>query len=483
MKHSYAFLFLFFIQCYAFAQEESKTEKVRFTAALETIISSDSVKPFWARANKFGTVPIEGNMFALDLGMVKEYDSLYTRARELKKWDLGYGARFFGGINKQEPILFLPEAYVKARWKHLELYAGRRQEIFGLVDSTATSGSYIWSGNAMPLPKVQIHTPGFLPLTKRGFLSMKAGLSHGWFSDNGTVKNHWLHQKWLYGKIGRNDSKVQFSAGMNHQVMWGGYSETLKDVGGSTAPTIDGFLAPFPFYSYQFVLIPFLQKFIPPDANKVPGYDGGLAIGNQLGSVDLAFDIKLYSSRLLIYAQQPYDFARSLANLNNIEDGLYGISLTNRNKIIRKICLEYFDSRSQGRFRFGELQTSNFGEVDNYFFHGQYQSWSNQGNIIGNPFIIDEYFIDGTRRFNNRLFYYFASVMGQVKEISYALKYVNSTNLGTYGRELMLTQQSFNLILSKNIKTHWQAQLDFSLDSGYLYPNTGAIGLKAIYHY
>ncbi|SOE21809.1 Capsule assembly protein Wzi [Spirosomataceae bacterium TFI 002] len=466
-----------------YSQKDMHTKNVKFTAAIQSIISSDTIKPFWSRVNKYGTVPLKGNMLAIDLRVVKEFDSLFTDKKILKKLGFGYGVRALGSVNNKKSILFLPEAYVKVRHKHFELYVGKRQEVFGLVDTVASSGSYIWSGNAMPLPKLQVHTPGYLPITKKGFLSIKAGLSHGWFSDNGIVKNHWLHQKWLYGKIGRKDSKVQFSAGINHQVMWGGYSEVLKNVGGEIPPTIDGYLAPFPLYSYQFVLIPFLQKIILPDGNKVPGYDGGLAIGNQLGSVDLAFDIKIGGSSLLVYTQQPYDFARSLYNLNNIEDGLYGISLRIKNKIINKVCFEYFDTRSQGRYLFGKLQPSNYGEIDNYFSHGQYQSWSNHGNIIGSPFIIDEIYSKSNDILSNRVFYYYGSVFGKVFDLDYAFKFASSSNLGTYFREINKKQNSMNLSFSKSVKRHFLIGLDFSMDRGYLYPNTIAFGIKANYQY
>ena len=62
----------------------------------------------------------------------------------------------------------IPVAYIKAKFGAFEIYAGRRKEIFGLVDSTLSSGSYIWSGNALPMPKIQISTPNFvsLPYTK-----------------------------------------------------------------------------------------------------------------------------------------------------------------------------------------------------------------------------------------------------------------------------------------------------------------------------
>ncbi len=457
-----------------------------FLGKSETELSSSAVytnkedQPFWFRVNKNGENPQKGSFLQLKINHLNDYDSLFTPNKQLNKFSIGYGLTGLANISKSNTHFILSQAYLKLRFNKLELYAGRRKEIFGLVDSLNTSGSYIWSGNALPMPKVQIHTPGYVSLGKKKFLSFNAGISHGWFGKDSVVQGHWLHQKWLYGRIGKPKGKFHFTAGINHQVMWGGYSEILKD-GSRYTKTINGYLAPYPFYSYKYVILPFLQKIVPPDPSKVPGYDGGLAIGNQLGSVDLSFSLKTERVNWLFYKQTPYDFARSLYHLNNIEDGLYGLNARlNKSKYINSITLEYFYSLSQGRYRFGKLQESNSGEYDNYFSHGQYQSWSYKENILGSPFILNE--DNPHNQFNNRVKYFYIHVSGALSNcLSYEIKSNGSVNYGTYSRPLLFTQ--YNNLLSLNYRSNKNNSflLNLAYDNGKLY--NSSFGLTLGYYY
>lgn len=457
--------------------QHQKSLKPTIYMGVEAGVSSAGTTPFWLKANDYGQYPDAPYYLQGYLNIQQEYDSLFKKKSTLKPFSLGYGAQVLIQQSNQTRLI-MPEAFVKLRYKNWELYGGRRKEIFGLTDTTHTSGSYIWSGNALPVPKIQIHTPKYVALGQKGRISFNAGLSHGWFGNDSVVQGHWLHQKWLYGRIGGPESKVQVTAGINHQVMWGGYSDVLED-GTRYTVTIDGKLAPYPLYSYQYILLPFLQKLIPLDQTKVPGYDGGLAVGNQLGSVDISFQYKGENTVWLLYKQQPYDFARSLYNLNNIEDGLHGLSLSFKNgELIQNLTTEFFYSKSQGRYRFGKYQSSNYGEVDSYFFHGQYQSWSYQNQILGTPFIL--YGGQNGRMFSNRVKYLFLSFKGNItKRTSYLLKQVYSQNFGTYARPIkMLYQYGGSLKLRYQAGTFNQFSGQLMIDSGTLYVQNIGLSLS-----
>ena len=213
---------------------------------------------------------------------------------------------------------------------------------------------------------------------------------------------------------------------------------------------------------------------------KVPGYDGGLAVGNQLGSIDLALQIKLDNATLLIYKQQPYDFARSISRLNNIEDGLHGISIYPAElPQLQQITLEFFNSKSQGRYRFGKYQDSNFGETDNYFHHGQYQSWSYRDNILGNAFIGRD---NQTGRItNNRLHFFYLSARGQWGKFSYLTRQSFSRNFGTYAVPFAKNQYSGWIQLAYLLKENQLLQAALAMDQGNLYPASQSIQLSYIF--
>ena len=179
--------------------------------------------PFWQRANQYGTVPLANSFVTVRAGVSSDY-----RPGQNRQVDWGYGFEVVGNIgpipaNQQ---VFLPEAYIKARWRQLEIYAGRRKTIAGLVDTLLTSGAYAMSGNALPLPTIQIGTRGYVPLPfTKGAISINATFANAWFENvNRKVSNTLMQQTTIYIRVGKPTWAVRLYAGINHQVTWNGYS-------------------------------------------------------------------------------------------------------------------------------------------------------------------------------------------------------------------------------------------------------------------
>lgn len=449
---------------------QSLFSDIKYQLEAGTYFSSSKATPFWQRTNQYGIVPLQSPILTFRGAAHKEYDSTRNEQQKLKNFGIGYGFWGVANIGNQSKI-FMPESYIKIRHRAVELYGGRRREIIGLVDTTLTAGSYIWSGNALPIPKIQLAIPNYSQIGKSSFF-LKLGISHGWFGKQRGVTNSFLHQKWFYGRLGREDAKFKFYAGFNHQVQWGGVSEN-KDPFFSK----DGQLAPYPKYSYQFVLIPFLQKLIKLNPDKLTTFDRGLAIGNHLGSVDIGLEFENTNVKLLFYKQQPYDFARSLYNFNNIEDGLYGLSLNlKQHYYVKKILIEYLYTVSQGLYRFGKYQTSNYIENDDYFSHGQYTAWEYNNFIIGTPFIL----ANESGIYNNRIKAFSTYINGSLfKQTSYILGGTFSSNLGTYASKLSKNQFSGKANINHSLKNNTSLLGQVTLDIGTLYSKN--IGFSLIY--
>ena len=191
-----------------------------------TLFSSGQT-PFWLRANQYGIVPLKNPTLRLNAGLYSDYkatDSVGHKA--IVDWGYGLNVVTNAGATNQ---FILPEAYVKGRFGAFELYVGRRKEVIGLVDTLLTSGSYIWSGNALPFPKIQVALPAFTPVPfTKGLISIMGTFSHGWFENaNRLVKGSYLHQSSFYGRLGKPSWRVKLYGGANHQVMWAGYSNYL----------------------------------------------------------------------------------------------------------------------------------------------------------------------------------------------------------------------------------------------------------------
>ncbi len=164
--------------------------------------STSAYNNFNFRRLQYGEVPLKANLLTLRLNLHKDYDTLNLINKKYQAFNYGYGFRTALNVQKQSQLKLI-EAFVKLRYKDFEFYGGRRREIFGLVDSTLSSGSYIWSGNALPLPKVELAINNYTSILKNGLISIKGNYAHGWFGSADYVKYYWLHQKSLYVKIGK----------------------------------------------------------------------------------------------------------------------------------------------------------------------------------------------------------------------------------------------------------------------------------------
>lgn len=340
--------------------------------------------PFWMRANQYGTVPLNTPFLRLNAALYSPYrpaDSLGHRP----KFDWGYGANVVVNAGKTSQFL-LPEAYLKGRIGAFELYVGRRKEIVGLVDTLMTSGAYIWSGNALPIPKVQFGLHNFTPIPfTKGILSVMGVIAHGWFEDSDRlVKDSYLHQKYFYGRLGKPTWPVRFYGGFNHQVIWAGYADP-KVLG--PVVSMNGKL---PSSLSNFPAVLFGTRGDPMDKT-ITSFEWN-RIGNHLGSVDAALEVDLNHLNFYAYRQFVYDDG-SLFYGTNLADGLNGLRIRNKNQpsgsafFLRQITLEYLYTGSQGGSVF-VIDDEKLRGRDDYFNHSQFlDGWTYFGRTIGTPFL------------------------------------------------------------------------------------------------
>jgi hypothetical protein len=474
-----------------FAQVNEIKREIKYTAEVGTILSTNGETPFWLRANQYGTVPSTSPIVTLRGSISSDYKKAITKEDQYKlsKFDWGYGLNIVGNVGKENQFL-IPEAYVKAKYGAFEIYAGRRKEIFGLVDSTLSSGSYIWSGNALPMPKIQISTPNFVPLGfTKGFLSFKGNYAHGWFENDRTdVKNFYLHQKSLYFRLGKPGWKFHFYGGFNHQVQWGGelkYPDPKNEfsINGKVGSSFNDYLNVVTGKSLAGV----------GDTTKNGGNDAFNRSGNHLGTLDFGFDINTANYSVLFYRQSIYEDG-SLAYLSNITDGLNGISInikkTSDAKIrLQKIVVEYLNTSSQGGATGSDNTYSRLRGEDNYFNNGVYRNgWSYNQTSLGTPFINNVPSITNASNLffnNNRVEAFYLSVLGVINNsINTEIKVSNSKNVGTYIAPLLKVKNQFSGLISLNYAPSFLEKsvikLSIAIDSGELYKDNFGfyLGLK-----
>ncbi|MBC3787419.1 capsule assembly Wzi family protein [Spirosoma utsteinense] len=341
---------------------------------LTGIASSGNRTPFWLYANQYGTVPRTGSTGLLQAGTTGQFTTALHPDR-----GISYGVDVVGVIGKR-PTVIVPQAYVSINRGWFNLWAGRKKEVIGLGDSTLSSGFYAWSGNALPITKVQIGTNGFRPIGfTRGVISINAFFAHGWFPNTDSIQGSYLHQKAVYGRIGKPNWKVKFYAGLLHNAQWGGQSRFL-----GRGTSVNGKL-PSTFKDYLSVIVARQPK---EDAT-YSEFDRINQIGNHLGSVDVGAEMELAHWNVLTYYQHPFEDKSGLKFVN-FPDGLYGLRFKRKSVDaaaafhVNQFVVECLTTMNQSGLVLGpKLQG-----IDDYFNNFQYiNGWTTQRQIIGTPFI------------------------------------------------------------------------------------------------
>lgn len=428
------------------AQTDSTARSVQLFGEISTVLTAGRAIPFWQRANQSGTVPLEGPIGTLRLGLSSDY-----RPLPAKRVDWGYGLEIVSNTGPTGSQFIVPQAYLKGRWRQLELYVGRRRTIMGLVDTLLTTGAYAVSGNALPLPTIQIGTRGYAPVPfTKGLISINATFGQAWFeSADRKVSNAMLHQATFYARLGKPSWKARFFAGVNHQVMWGGYSPYL---GAGLAN--NGHL-PSSLKAYLYVITALAYPDAAVDGN-VTSFDETNRIGNHLGSVDVGAEFDIGNTTVFLYRQNPYD-SGAIWYLTTITDGLNGLSIRRRQRgngffSVNRGLFEYLYTANQGGNQFVIDDPQRRGKV-NYFNNSQYiDGWTTHNQVIGTPFLtpVTELYawhptgIIG----NNRVSVLHLGLSGYIgREAAWLVKLSGSQNAGTYDDPFPKIRNQFSALV------------------------------------
>lgn len=454
MKKIFAFLMGLSVCCVA---QQNPSKKFDYRFEVGTYFSLTNKLPFWQASNQYGSIPSDMPAFLCRQSIKTHQDTL----KKFFKFDYGFEVVTILG---KKPQLLLPEGFLSTKLGKFEFYIGRKKEVFGIVDTLLSSGSVSWSGNSMPIPKVQIGMPQYSKLFFK-WLSFKGTFSHGWFGNQTFVEDYYLHQKTLFLKIGKPTSKINLMGGIVHNVTWGGKPKYTLPPGDDRL--LNGRF-PADWFVYGNILFPFKNLW-----NKLPKYyqynsfETTNHFGNQLGSVDAAAEIKFKKSKLLLYRQFLFEDGQ-LFGLTNTDDGLYGLSFTPKpESSFKKIVFEYLFTKNQGRYvaaagRILNLPDRHPNEESFLFNHQQYlDGWSYNRRTIGTPFLTPEENIRSEKQIdngfvfvnNNRIWALYMALLNQIgtiqfsNRISYSKNFGNTSLLGKVIVPVNQVSYSVNMII------------------------------------
>ncbi|MCF0061309.1 capsule assembly Wzi family protein [Dyadobacter sp. LJ419] len=430
--------------------------------------SNNSHTPFWIQANQFGTVPLDVPAGSARVSL-ENYWSLSS------SWRAGVGVEAVGILNEHNKIL-LPQLHATLKFKNWELFVGRKKQHIGLADSTLGTGSYAWSGNALPIPKISIGTSGFVavPLTK-GWISFNAFYSDGFF-EKGRPATSGLkfHQKAFYARIGKVNSKLKLYGGFNHQVQWGGKSKFLVAESGNLPDGLSNYINA-------------VFGTIGGHGDDVTHFDSTNRVGNHLGSLDVAIEVETYGTSIHLYRQFIYEDG-SLFYFEGIFDGLNGLRIRRKNSYgsnfeVTEGVLEFLYTKDQGGDQFEGGNGKKRGN-DNYFNNQQIRDgWSYYDRTIGTPFIPPtsqtswKWPAYNNFTSNNRVMVWHVGLKGTLfRNIQWHTKLSYSDNSGTYRARFLGSPKQFSGIIGA--QTHVNAlggmtiKGSYASDMGDLYRKT-----------
>lgn len=434
-------------------QVYAQKDTLKYSVELTGLTSTGDVSPFWFQNNAYGTVAYQSNNIRLRTGLFKDF------SHKNKYFDYALKADFLlRTASGSKTDFYFHEYYVKAKVWFVDLVAGAREEHLGNQDSTLSSGGFLLSHNARPMPKLTAGIEHFtaVPFT-RGYVEIKGALSHGWFTDNIYSTGVLLHHKYMYVRVG-GKLPVRLQYGLDHVAQWGGFIP-----GWGQQPSG-------------------LSDYIKVFMGKSGGTNAGIsdqinALGNSIGSKSLRIDADISDFEIGAYWQNIFEDGpvRALGLNMNVEDGLWGISVRNKKfPYIKGILYEYMNSTDQS----GPFHDSDgivYGGNDNYF-NGQYGfGWTYFGRTIGTPFITSSVYNTNhsLRLLNTRVQMHHFGAEGDIKGFDYRILCSFGKNYGSYDAPYSTLKSSASLLLTVN-KTFQQLGginigCSFAADKGAMY--------------
>jgi len=454
------FLFLFFA---VVGSTSAQPGPPSYEIGFSSIASKNGQTPFWLFANQQGKFFPSGNTAAMDL-------KLFAAQKTDRAVDYEYGLELYGRLGESDDF-WMHQGYVGLTFYDLvHVRGGRWREVMGSRLPDISSGSTIWSGNARPMPKVELGTPGYIevPYTD-GWVELKGLISHGWFDDDRYASDVWLHHKNAFIRLG-GSFPVNVYYGLNHYAQWGGSSPLQEE--------------PYPadFESYLRVL--FIRSASPSHPGSPDGWIKN-KIGNHLAARNHGIDVDFSAFSAGVFLQDIIEDGSGWRR-QNFPDGLWGLWLHFREeeKLVQAVTYEYLQTTDQSG-RYHDIDGEILGGNDNYFNHGHYQSgWSYHGFTLGTPMITSPILNDPeNHRFENtRVRAHHLGVKGHLfRDIRYRGLLTYSRNYGTHSNPYESPKDQLSGLLEITTPLDFfglTAGVTLAADKGDMYGNNLGVMLR-----
>ena len=339
--------------------------------------------PFWQVSNRQAKVPLESGNGYLS-------GALYHQQAWANGWGWGAGMEVIAAAPRDRAF-YLQQLYAEVGYRCLLLRIGSKAGRNDLVDARLSTGDMAYSGNASPIPEVNLSIPHFtvVPWTK-GWLQLKGDFAVGRSFDKNTVDRFageretyiynvlWHHKSLaIQVKDTRHGFPLAAQIGVNHWAQWGGTSNNPK-IGKQ----------PHSFKDFMRVVCGKSgdsQATISDQVN---------VLGAHYGTYDFKLTYQHPDWQCSAYYQHYFNDLSGMVFENNL-DGLWGAELTlPHSSWLKKVVVEYITTRNQsGPFHFIWFDHEKYpgvgGGGDDYYNNGEYRTGFSYANrAIGSPLLL-----------------------------------------------------------------------------------------------
>ena len=450
------YLKIIIILLFVSSQIKSQNDSIKYNVCLMGLYSTGEYSPFWLQNRQFGEISSLPSSANVMLGLDKEF----SQPKSL--FDYGFKTNILLQNDNLKTTVYFHEIYVKARLSVLDLVIGSREDNLGNQDSTLSCGGLFFSHNARPMPKITLGIERFTPVPfTKGFLEVKGALVHGWFTDNTYIQNMLLHHKYAYLRVG-GKFPVHLQYGLDHVAQWGGYVPGLGQ-------------QPTSLKDYKAI---FLAGHGGSDANISDQIN---ALGNHIISQSTRLDVDISDYKISAYWQNMSEDGpiKIIYNSMNVSDGLWGISIKNKNfPYVKGILYEYLNTTDQSG-PYHDKDGIIYGGNDSYFNNGIYSSgWTYFTRTIGSPFFTSPIYNKNSEVYllNNRVQVHHIGIEGDIEGFDYKFLTSYSKNYGSYNVPFIEMKPSTSLLLEINKRFpqfyNIEAGCSIGVDVGKMYGNS-----------
>ena len=409
-------------------------------------IATGDNTPFWQVNQQWGVTPLNANNLYVR-GSVSHAQNLHN------DWSMEAGIDIVGASASVYGNPWLQQLYGRLNWKIWRLDAGLREDYTSSLNARLSSGDFVKSNNARPIPEIKISIPEYLPVPyTKGNMYLKGDFAVGYYLDSrwkentaspyhqDYTKDILSHHKSVYFRFGNiaGRNRMQFTFGMDHVTQWGGKLYTYRDVNGQKQYAVTD----QPQGIDDFFRVVIAKE----GSSKASSADNAYVSGSQWGAYLFRFDCKLTDkNQFSIYTNHFFDDGSGMV-FENYRDGLFGIEYKTANKsLLSGAVFEYIYTKQQTgpiHHNIGmddehrDRLISKGNGNDNYYNNADYvQGPSIFGQSSGSPLLLaPAYNSDGSLNFkSSRIIAFHWGVEGYLHpNLQYRLLLTGGQSWGRY---------------------------------------------------